>query len=68
LLRQNGKFGISKAVLEGTKVKIIDGPLKELEGKIIKVNKRRKCAEIEIETFGTINKIWLAYELIEPKK
>jgi transcription antitermination factor NusG len=65
LKRRNGRLAVSKAVQEGTKIKIIDGPLKELEGRIIKVNKRRNCAEIEIDTSGIINRIWLGFEMIK---
>jgi transcriptional antiterminator NusG len=57
--------GISKAVHIGGKIKIIEGPLKELEGKIIKVNKRQRCVQIEINTEAIINRIWLSYEEIE---
>ncbi len=41
LKRQNGMIGISKAIQIGTKIKIIDGPLKKYEGNIIKINKRQ---------------------------
>jgi transcription antitermination factor NusG len=68
LLRKNGVFEISKAIQEGSWVKIVSGPLQKYGGKIIRLNKKRHCAEIEIETFGTINKVWLSYELIEIKK
>jgi transcriptional antiterminator NusG len=67
LIRQNGVIGISKVIREGSRIKIIDGPLKEYEGKITKIKKRQKCAEIEIGTDKIINKIWLSYELIEIK-
>jgi transcriptional antiterminator NusG len=65
LKRRNGRLAVSKAVRTGTKIKIIDGPLKELEGKIIKVNKRRNCAEIEINASGIINRMWLGFEMIK---
>ena len=54
----NGIIKISKEMEIGKKIKILDGPLKELEGKIVKINKRQKCAGIK-------NIIWLSYELIE---
>jgi transcriptional antiterminator NusG len=65
LERKRGLLGISKAIAEGTRVKIIDGPLKELEGKIIKVNRKRRCAEVAIESVGVVHRIWLSYELIK---
>lgn len=56
---------ISSAIQKGTYIKIIDGPLKEIKGRIRKFNKARRCAEVEIETDGFFNKVWLSYELIQ---
>jgi transcriptional antiterminator NusG len=67
LVRHNGDIGISKVIQIGSWIKIVEGPLKEYEGKIKKINKRQKCAEIEIDTDKIINRIWLSYELIEVK-
>jgi transcriptional antiterminator NusG len=67
LAKRYGRLPISKAIAEGTKIKIVEGPLKELEGRIIKVNKRRRCAEIEIDTGGMINKIWLGFQFVEER-
>jgi transcriptional antiterminator NusG len=65
LVRHDGAVRVSKAVQVGTKIKIIEGPLKEYEGNIIKVNRRQKCVCVQINTEGLINKIWLSYECIE---
>ena len=67
-LKQHKAIGVSKAVQIGNYIKIVAGPLKEYEGKITKINKRRKCAEVLINTESIINKIWLSYELIERKE
>ena len=61
----NGKISISKVRKIGNKIKIVDGPLKELEGRIVKINKKQKCAGIKIEGEGIKNIIWLSYETIE---
>jgi transcription antitermination factor NusG len=60
----NGKINISKAMEIGNKIKIMEGPLKELEGQIVKINKKQKCAGIKLEGDGIKNTIWLSYELI----
>jgi transcriptional antiterminator NusG len=65
LKEYNGKINISKAIEVKNKIKIIEGPLKELEGKIVKINKKQKCAGIKIEGEGIKNLIWLSYELAE---
>jgi transcriptional antiterminator NusG len=64
LKNKKGILKISKAVEEGKRIRIIDGPLKDYAGRIKKINKNRKCVEVEIETEKIINKIWLSYELI----
>jgi transcriptional antiterminator NusG len=64
LKRRDGSIGISKAAQAGNRIKIIDGPLKEYEGKITKINKRQKCAEIEIGVETILKKVWLNYELV----
>jgi transcription antitermination factor NusG len=60
----NGVIEISKAVEIGTKIKILEGPLKELEGNIVKINKRQKCVCVKIEGEGIKNTIWLSYEFV----
>ena len=67
LAKKRPAIGVSTAVQIGNYIKILDGPLKEYEGKITKINKRRKCAEVLINTEALVNKIWLSYELIEIK-
>jgi transcriptional antiterminator NusG len=64
LKKHNGTVNISKAIEIGNKIKILEGPLKELEGKIVKIKKRQKCACVEIDGEGIKNQIWLSYEII----
>jgi hypothetical protein len=56
LMRRNGRLAVSKAVRTWTKIKII------------KVNKRRNCAEIEIDAGGMINKLWLGFEMVREEE
>ena len=64
LERYNGRIKISKAIINGNKIKILEGPLKDLEGNIVKINKKQKCASVRIEGEGIKNTIWLSYEII----
>ena len=64
LKRNNGTIKISKTLRVGKRIKILEGPLKELEGKIVKINKRQKCAGVKIDGEGIKNIIWLSYENI----
>jgi len=65
-LRREGVIGISKAVRVGTKIRIVEGPLKRYEGNIVTVNSRQKCVEVRIAGEGIVNTMWLSYEVIEP--
>jgi transcriptional antiterminator NusG len=60
----NGVVKISKAMEIGNRIKIIEGPLKEMEGNIVRINKRQKCAEVKIEGEGIKHTMWLSYEYI----
>jgi len=64
LKRNKGIIKKSKAVEVGNKVKILEGPLKEFEGKIVKINRRKKYAAVKIEGEGIDKIIWLSYEII----
>jgi len=64
LNKNNGKIEISKVKSIGNKIQIIEGPLKELEGKIVKINKKQKCVCVGIEGEGIRNTIWLSYEMV----
>lgn len=65
LAGNSGTMKISKAVKTGTKIKIVEGPLKEMEGMITKINSRQKCAKVTIKG-GIVNtSLWLSYEVIE---
>ena len=64
LVQNNGIIKISKAIKNGNKIKVMEGPLKDYEKKIVKINKRQKCAKIKIDEEGIINYIWLSYEHI----
>ena len=56
---------ISKVIEIGKKIHIVEGPLKNYEGKIIKINKRQKCVAIKLDGEGIENIIWLSYECIK---
>jgi transcriptional antiterminator NusG len=64
LMKNNGVYKISRAVADGSKIKIIDGPLKDFSGSIVKVNRRKGRALVKLEGEGIINEIWLGFELL----
>lgn len=61
----NGIIPISEAIKIDNKVKIISGPLKKLEGKIIKYDKRNRNCLIEVEFLNKITNVWLPFEYVK---
>ena len=56
---------ISKvAVEEGKQIKILSGPLKNLEGQIKKVNLHKRTAAVEVEFMGSKTVIYLGIEMV----
>jgi transcription antitermination factor NusG len=66
-VRNEGKFEALEAVEIDSYVTVTDGVLKSFNGKVIKINRRRKCALIEFELFENNNRIWLSYKVIEKR-
>ena len=64
----NGEIGFSKAVFdEGNRIHILEGFLKDCEGRITRVNRRAKTAEVCVELQGKRISMWLGYELMEKR-
>lgn len=64
LMRHNGIVGLSSAILQGDRVKVVSGPLKDLAGMITKVDKRRQIAKVSFESFGSVKYFWLSFEIL----
>lgn len=63
--RINFKLDISNVIQIGTKIKVIDGPLKDYEGQIAAVKKQRKYVAIKINLIEQASLIWCPIEYIE---
>lgn len=63
LMRQKGLIKISKAVREGTRIVMVEGPLKELESRIVKINTRHQCAAVAVRLGVAVSLIWLFYTM-----
>ena len=66
VLKQQGILDISKAIEVNDRVKIISGPLLDLQGSIIGFSKRKQNYHVQFEMMGHEVDVWLPYELIEP--
>lgn len=65
LFETDGVLGFSKAFYEGDRIHIVDGPLKALEGNIIRVNHRKRTAQVRLSVQGVDMSVWLGFELME---
>lgn len=65
LIAHNGEIGLSKAYHDGERVRILDGPLKELEGYIVKIDKRSRNGQVKLQINGKNVYLWLGFELME---
>lgn len=60
---------ISKvSVEEGGEVKIISGPLKNMEGRIKKLNLHKRIAEVEVEFMNRMTVLYLGIELLKNER
>ena len=65
LFRTNGNIDVSKAYFdEGKRIRILSGFLKDYEGSIVRVNKKRRTAEVQVDFQGKTMSMWLGYELM----
>ena len=65
VFKNDGVIGLSKAYTIGDRITIIDGPLKELEGRITRIDRRNKNGQVTIMFGGREIKVWLGFEIIE---
>ena len=66
LFQYGGLLGFSKAYREGDRIKIVDGPLKDMEGQIQRVDKRGHSGQVALEFNGHVTMVWLGFDLIDP--
>jgi transcriptional antiterminator NusG len=64
LKNNNGIIKISKVIEIGNRIKATEGPLKGLEGKIVKINRKQKCVAVKLEGEAIKQAIWLSYEYV----
>lgn len=65
IYRLNGLIGLSKAYREGTMVRIKEGPLKDFDGQIIRVDSRNRNAQVSFGFDKQAFTAWLAFEWME---
>jgi len=69
-IKKTGQIAGSSKVYfdENSRIVVLEGPLKGLEGKIIKIDKRKGRAKINLDLYSDSFSVDLAFEVIEPVK
>ena len=62
VLEQDGLIGVSKAIKVNEMVKIVDGPLADFEGYIVKYSKRNRNCLVEVNFMNQTIRTWLPFE------
>ena len=65
MLQAGGIVDMSKAIKENDRVKIVSGPLKEVEAKIRKMDPRNRNAKVVVDFMGRSTEIWLPFEYMD---
>lgn len=68
LFQYDGLLGFSQAYKEGDQIRIISGPLKDMEGRIKRIDKRGMSGQVVLSFSGREISVWLGFELIHPMK
>ena len=67
LFEAEGNIGLSQACYDrGNRIRILNGFLKDYEGCITKVNRKKKTVEVTVDLQGKKVILWLGYELVAP--
>ena len=67
LFNVDGTIPKLQAVRAGDFVHVTDKILQHVNGKVLRVDKRKHIAEIEIFLAGALNRVWLGLDMLEPK-
>ena len=65
IFKYNGVLPLSKAYKIGDRIYIIDGPLKDLEGSITRIDKRNRSGQITLNFAGREQKVWLGFDIVK---
>lgn len=64
LFQYGGVIRESRALREGDRIVVVDGPMKDMGGMIKSVNKQRQRASIEFTFEGITRNVWMAFEWV----
>lgn len=65
LFSYDGRISFSTAYREGERIRIMSGPLKDMEGMISRIDRRGRSGQITVRFNNRDVKLWLGFDLIE---
>lgn len=65
LFRYQGILSFSKAYLEGERVQLASGPLKDMEGQVLRIDRRGRSGQIAVHFGKQVFRVWLGFEFIQ---
>ena len=65
IYKYDGLLPLSKAYQIGDRIHIVDGPLKDLEGYITRIDKRNRSGQVTIQFAGKQHKVWLGFDIVK---
>lgn len=65
LFECDGLLGFSKAHKVGDQIRMLNGPLKDMEGQIVRVDKRGRSGQVLLQFNGRSVPVWLGFDLIQ---
>ena len=60
-----GNIAISQAVREGTRIRVIAGPLAHYAGQILEVNAHRRMVKVAVAAGEMLKPVWMGFEFVE---
>ena len=64
ILRNHGDIGISRVLDLGSEIRVVEGPLADCMGKIVRLDKHKRRATVEFEFDGKVRTVTLAAEVV----
>jgi len=68
VFKYQGCLDFSTAYNDGDRIRILSGPLKDMEALITSVDRRGRSGQVTVHFNGREIKVWLGFELVEPLK
>jgi transcriptional antiterminator NusG len=64
IFRYDGIIRLSRAYQIGERIRIIDGPLKDMEGHIKRIDRRNRNGQVALQIGTSVIRVWLGFELV----